>query len=67
MKKKSLLALALNTHIELQREILDKDRLINNLRSQPRIAREAIERYCPPELCAQAHEWLETKGSGKML
>ena len=49
-------------HVSLVKEIAEKDVEINELRDAARIVREAIDRYCPPNLRGSAEEWLRQKG-----
>ena len=43
-------------------EIAKLYNMIAELSSQPYIAREAVDRYCDPELIQGAYEWLNSKG-----
>jgi len=58
----SLIEKAMQREIELLREISAKDQLISSLRNESGIAREAIERYCPPDLFESANKWMKSKG-----
>jgi len=57
----NLIEKAMQREIELLKEISQKDVLIMNLRNESGIAREAIQRYCPPELFESADRWLMKK------
>ena len=52
---------AMREHIRLLKEVAEKDALISELRDSGQIAREAVERYCPPELLSSAENWLRSK------
>ena len=58
----NLLEKAMRREIELLKELSEKDRLISILRDESCVAREAIERYCPPDLFHSANTWLKEKG-----
>ena len=60
--KKDLLEKAQERHIELMGEITGKDKIITMLRGESGIAREAVQRFCPPELFASAQKWLTEQG-----
>ncbi len=49
-------------YMNLLRELAEKDREIGILRDESGIAREAIERYCHPQLLSSADKWLKAKG-----
>ena len=51
-----------NGYMELLRELADKQQEVTMLRGESGIAREAIQRYCPPELTSSADRWLRDKG-----
>ena len=53
---------AYRVHSELRREIDRLNTKINVLRNESGIAREAVDRFCPPELRPVAEEWLREKG-----
>jgi len=53
--------LGLTDYLELLREMEEKDRRIAALHGAEKIAIEAIDRYCPPELRQSAEKWLESK------
>jgi hypothetical protein len=61
----NLIEKAMQREVALLKEISTKDKLISFLRNESGIAREAIERYCPPELLHSADKWLKTKGDRK--
>ena len=51
-----------NAYIELAKELAEKSKEVVMLRSESGIAREAIQRYCPPDLYPSADKWLREKG-----
>jgi len=53
---------AIKEHLRLVKEIANKDTEIASLRNEAGIAKEAIDRYCPPELRDSAERWLRSKG-----
>ena len=49
-------------YMRLLRELADKDAEIAILRSESGIAKEAIDRFCAPEIYPLAMKWLRKKG-----
>ena len=58
----NMLDKAMQEHCSLLREIAEKDAQIAILRDDARLTREAIARYCHPELRDSAENWLASKG-----
>ena len=51
-----------DAYIEALKEIAQLNQEVLMLRDESGIAREAIDRYCPPELRESADKWLMEKG-----
>ena len=62
MNNAGILELAQKEHVSLMRQLSEKEGEITMLRGESGIAKEAIDRYCPPEFYAAAMHWLKSKG-----
>ena len=57
----TLMAKALEKHLDLMRELESLQRENRNLRDDAKIARELMNRYVRPDMRHQAEEWLKSK------
>ena len=52
----------IRAHTEMMKEISNLTKEVIMLRGESGIAREAVDRFCPPKLRDTAEKWLRAKG-----